>query len=76
MVNGNMDMVERINFFIDFKLKAYIIDVDNNYYFAEGISQSNTHIYFYNFDGKRKDTLSEILIINVKKIDEYKEKAV
>lgn len=71
-----MEMGERLDFFIDFKLKAYIIDQDNNYYFAESISKTNTHIYFYNFEGKREGTLSEILIIDIKKISEYKQKKV
>lgn len=76
MAHGKTDMVERIDFFIDSKLKTYIVDIDDNYYFAELISKSDNHIQLYNFDGKRKGKFSKLLIINIKKIDEYKSREV
>ena len=65
---------EKSKFFLENRIKVFIKDFYENYYFAEIKEIKELHLLFYNFEGNRKGEVSEISWIDIKDIQEYKER--
>ena len=65
---------EKAEFFLENKLKAFIKDSANNFYFCNILTLGETHLIVHNFDGQRKGEDSEILWIDIESFNEYKER--
>jgi hypothetical protein len=64
---------EKAQFFIDNSIKAFVSDQDNNFYFCYIQSYNDISLFVQNFAGKRSGEISEIIWIDVKDIDKYRE---
>jgi hypothetical protein len=64
---------EKAQFFIDNSIKAFVSDQDNNFYFCYIHSYNDVSLFVKNFAGKRTGEISEIVWIDVKDIDKYRE---
>jgi len=71
------DSVERLRLkaelFLKKDIKAFIIDIFNNYYFCDILVVGEDYLYVKNFIGKRKGENDRILWYDILKIDEYKQ---
>lgn len=65
---------EKAEYFLNNNLKAFIKDSNDQFYFCDILSVSETHLYIYNFTGHRKNTKNRILWIDIEVFDEYKER--
>ena len=54
-------------------IKAFIKDKNDSYYFCDILIVGETHLYVQNFAGKRSGEKTQLLWIDIKDIEEYKE---
>ena len=60
--------------FLKNNIKAFIVDVNDTYYFCEIIFVGDVSVHVYNFKGKRAGEKDRIYWADVLKFEEYKEK--
>lgn len=68
------ELRKRAEFFYKKKLKAFVIDKNNSYYFCKILAVDDIRILVDNFIGKREGKTDSILLIDVLDIKDYKEK--
>ncbi len=77
MEQGLKDKIERMRakaeLFLNNDIRAFIVDINNNYYFCDILLVGENHITFYNFAGKRKGEKDRLLWLDISDIEEYKE---
>jgi hypothetical protein len=71
MEYGIKELRERAKFFYKNKLKTFIVDKENNYYFCFIEEVDNIKIKINNFAGKRKGK-EDLILIDIKEIKAYK----
>ena len=72
--NKIQELRNKASFFLSNEISAFIKDKNNSYYFCKILPSNETHLILYNFEGKKKDTESKILWVDVKSINEYEKK--
>lgn len=64
---------EKAEFLLENNIKAFIKDQYNNFYFCNILIVGDTHLYIYNFTGKREGEKQQLSWIDIELISEYKE---
>lgn len=65
---------EKAEYFLEYDIKAFIKDSNDQFYFCDIINVGETHLYIENFTGHRKGIKNQILWIDIEVFNEYKEK--
>ncbi len=72
------DKIERLKgkaeIFLKNNTKAFIIDIEDNYYFCHIILVDEDYLYVKNFTGKKKGEEEKIVWFDIIKFEEYQEK--
>ena len=78
MENDLRETLERFKIkaeeFLKDNIKAFIVDVNNTYYFCDIIFVGETTIMIQNFKGKREGQKERLSWADVVKFEEYKER--
>ena len=77
MENGIKDKVERIRekakIFLNKNIKAFIVDINDNFYFCDITLVSDDFIEVVGFAGRRKFERDKIFLIDILRFEEYEE---
>lgn len=65
---------EKAEYFLEYNIKAFIKDSNDQFYFCDILIVGETHLYIENFAGHRKGIKNKILWIDIEVFNEYKEK--
>lgn len=72
------DKIERFKgkaeIFLKNNTKAFIIDIDDNYYFCDIINFDEDYLYVKHFTGKKKYEKERIIWYDIIKFEEYQER--
>lgn len=60
--------------FLKNNTKAFIVDINNTYYFCDILFVGEDGVYVYNFKGQRAGEKENIFWADVERLDEYREK--
>lgn len=60
--------------FLENNIKAFIVDVEDTYYFCNIIFVGDKKIYIQHFKGKKKDEKERLFYVDIVKLVEYKDK--
>jgi len=74
------DKVERLRMkakvFLDTNTKAFIVDINNNFYFCDIVVVDENFIKVFGFAGTRKDQGDKLFYVDILRFEEYEEQAV
>lgn len=60
--------------FLKNNTKAFIVDINDNYYFCKILLVSSDYLYIQHFTGKKKFEKERIIWYDIIKFDEYEER--
>lgn len=60
--------------FLKNNTKAFIVDINNDYYFCDILIVGDDYLYIQHFTGKKKGEKERILWYDIIKFDEYEER--
>lgn len=77
MEQGIKDKAERIKvkaeLFLEKNIKAFIVDINNDFYFCDIESIGDDHLVVIGFAGRRKFEKDKIFFIDILRFEEYEE---
>ena len=72
------DKIERLKgkaeIFLKNNTKAFIVDIDDNYYFCDILLVGEDYLYVKHFTGKKKGEKERVVWFDIIKFEEYQEK--
>ena len=68
------ELKAKAEFFLENDLQAFIKDINDTWYFCDILIVGEIKLSIYNFEGQRKKEKDNLLWIDIKSIDEYKER--
>jgi len=72
------DKIERLKgkaeIFLKNNTKAFIVDIDDNYYFCDILLVGEDYLYVKHFTGKKKGEKERIVWFDIIKFEEYQER--